>query len=479
MFCPNCGKETGDAAFCPNCGSQVTPPEQTPVAPEVVPEAQPVETPVAEAPVAQPEAAPAAVGEPAGFAPVAQPPVAPPKKKLPLKLILLPIIAVVLVVAIVLGVVAIGIVSSPQVKLANGVKKLLLDAESFDFNVEYSHEYTRTEEVYDYYYGYYTDSYSGKNVSKVDGSIAWGKDLLSSSYYVNYTQEYYDDGMLDEEYNYYLVSNQGETLITGSYMDEMGISFNAPNAYNFVKENQDDVADYFFGMDAADFADELDDEAGITIETAFDWIENIISNKKINENLLGEIYDEWVRQMIEENTDLKVEELPDYKTIKKVATKFITKGISDEAFEIREEYKEDGITKYAVTIHYDILVADLYEFLEGNKDLKDFLATDIGEDLLDELDEAVDEGYFEDEETEFIVGLSKGYLAYIEYVEEDSWNYGYGSESYEYEDTIKVTFSNFNKSADFGGKYDEVYAKADDWFKFEDLDDIDEFYDIY
>ena len=45
MFCPNCGKDIGDAKFCPNCGTKVVKdepvqPVQQPVQENAVPKKQ-------------------------------------------------------------------------------------------------------------------------------------------------------------------------------------------------------------------------------------------------------------------------------------------------------------------------------------------------------------------------------------------------------------------------------------------------------
>ncbi len=442
MFCPNCGQDCGDVAFCANCGAQV----------------------------AESQAAPETTDTSSGFAPENFTPEAPGGKKFSKKLIAIPVIAILLVVAIVLGSVAVGFANSPQAKIANGINKLLFQTESFDFDAEYVYEYKSSSSDY---YGY-SEGYSRTMKITATGALAWGKDLASSSYFADVTTSEDYSGGDNYTTDFSVVSSKGETLI---YSEELpaGISFNTPNAYEYAKANLEDVADELLYEDLDDIEDALDDEFGLNIETITGWIEDIVSGNKINEKVLAEVYDDYARTMVEENLDIDAKDIPDYSTLKKVITKFVAKGISEEAFEVKDKFKEDGITKYDVKIKFDVLAEDLYNYIKECKELEDLLDTDEGEEFMEEFEEAIDNEYYEDEELEFIAGISKGCLAYFEYTQEENWD------GTEYKTVVKVTLSNFNKNANFSGKYNEVLEKLDDdeWFKIEDLDDVEDFYDEF
>ncbi len=459
MFCPKCGNECGDVAVCPTCGAQVTEPQNT------------QENNAVQAPVAP--VAPVAPAAPSGFAPVV-PQQPSPKKGFSPKFIILPAIALLIIGAIVLGCVAVGFVASPQVQVASNLNKLLFKVESFDFEVEYTSEGSYTGE--DYYGGYYEREYLDKTT--VTGAIAWGDDITNTSLFADANYEYETNDTRGSDYSYSgtgtlnVVSDKGKILVYGEEDGEQmmpGISVNLPSMYKDVKNNYEDLLEEYYGITIDDVEEELQDETNtdINVEKLIYWVENIVSKNNLNEKVIEEIYDEFLMEWITENTDLKKDEIPDYKTFKKVLTKFILTGISEDAFEVKDKFKEDGIKKYEIKVRFDHLAEDFYEFIKDNKDLKEFLDTDIGEEFLDSLEESVDEDYFSGENVEFIIGFSKGYLAYFEYTEKGS----------DWKDTVKITLSNFNKADKFTEQYNKVYKKTDEWYSFENIDDLEQEFD--
>ncbi len=433
MFCPNCKNDCGENNVCPNCGTQLIQPQNT----------QPA----------------------SGFAADIQAPVAP-KAKNPIK-ILIPIIAIVVVIGIIIASISIvGSAGTPQAKVAGGAEKLLFDAKSFNFDVEISNKRTRNGEYYDEYSGEMVNgTRTTETTYTINGGIAWGDDLASSSYFANINM-----AQDDEDYNINVASNKGESLVWFDELEDEGLAFNTPAVYTYAKDNLDDIFD-LAEFDQDDFEDELDDYYNLDIETIKYWIENIVSNGKINEKLLEEIYNDYCRNMIDDNTDIDADVIPDYATSKKVITNFFKKGLSKEAIVVNEKFKEDGIQKYDISVNAEIVASDLYTYLSECKELEAFLDTDEGDDFMDSLEDLADDDYLEDMELDFIIGVSNGYLSYFEYTVEEEY------ETSSYETTIKVTLSNFNGNIDAASHYDELYNDKDSWYVFENVDDVEDYLD--
>lgn len=446
MFCPNCGKEFQDGAFCPNCGVNV-----------------------------ENQFANQSVNS--GFAPVNNGfnTMNAPKKKAPNKKVVTIAVAVVLVIAIVIASVAMAFAGKPQVKIATGIEKLLFDTEGFTFDVVYNQKGEETG------YDPYGESYTNKheNKLKLTGALAWGEDLFSSSWYV--------EAETNEDEIFKTVSNGGDAyLVFETYSDDMpGFKGNLPELYKYIKDNKEDIADSF-GMDYNDLEDEVEDEAGIEYDQVVAWLDSIVTKNKLNEKTIKDIYDSWAREELAEQMDEKTDTLPDYDTIKKVLSGFITKGLSDEAIIVNDDYKKDGVKYYDVTFDFEQILKDLKLYLEENKDLEALMNTDAGEEFLEELEESIE--YLEDsdkKEKQFdaTLGISKGRLSYIKFMDEDGYSYEseYGEVGYKMTGTVEIVLSDFDKKFDFEEKVSAVKKLRDDedWIVIDDLESFANLVDTY
>lgn len=460
MICPKCNAQVPDGAkFCGICGNKFE--VATPVAP-----ATPVE-PVAPVAPTMPVAN--------GFAPA---PVEAPKKKKSAKKLIFAVIAVILALVIgTSGIATAVVLNKPSVKLANALKKSFIDSGSFNFSVEYVNDYhVDSRDIkysYDSYSGeYYKDGYTyqdyyGTDTMKIDGAIALGQDFASTSYYFDF--EYTDD---DDRYGTYenefqMVSNNGQTIVPMDLFDDgaekkWAITFNTPNIYTYAKENKSEIAD-FFGYDLKTLEKDLDRYYGLTIDQATGWVDTLVVDGKFNEKVPQDIYDNWFREFIsDELDDLDIEDIPEYKDLEKSLTGFLTK-ISKDSISLKKTDSKDGVTYYDVTVNMEQLLREFLEYVEDNKNLKNFLSTEYGEEFIEGLEDGIE--YFEDEADkedkfiEFKIGMDGGYITYFEYtIDNDySWDYDDGS-YYNHEGTItiKATFSGFDEEIDFEEKYNEI-----------------------
>ena len=371
MFCPNCGTQSENVNACPQCGYVFAEEPAAPVNP--------------------------------GFAPVVEAK-APAAKKLPKNKITAAIIAVVVVVAIIIASVAIAGAGKPMVKIASGVEKLLFNTESFKFTIK----------AYD---------------EKTTGAVAWGDNLVKSSFLVK------TEGLE-------AAATEGDFVVYyEEYYGNGGMEGNLSQLYDYIKQNPEELFENT-GMDYDEYVEMMEEEAGITPDKVFGWIDTIVKKEKVNEDTVEEIFDSWVRVMFAEEIDEDVENIPDYKTLKKVLVKFLKNGLNDEAVEVLDKYTEDGIKKYDLKINTKEFAKCLYEFVKENKDLKDFLATDAGEDLLDSLERATD---YSADRIKITVGLKSGRLAFIQMGEKNS--------------KITVEFYDFNKKVDFEAEVADIKKK--------------------
>lgn len=372
MFCPNCGTQSENVNACPNCGAAFNNEPAEPVN--------------------------------AGFAPVVEPK-APAAKKLPKNKVTLAIVAVVVALAIIIASVAIAAAGKPMVKIASGIEKLLFDTKSFDFTIKSGEE-------------------------KITGAVAWGDNLVKSSFYVK--------ASYDGEIEMQAASNEGDfAYVVGGY----GVEGNLTTFYDNAKQNPEDIFEGS-GMSYDSFVESMEEETGLTPDTVFGWIESIVKSKNVNEDTVEDIFDSFLRVMFAEEFDEDVENIPDYKTLKKVLVKFLKSGLNEEAVEVLDKYSEDGIKKYDLKINTKEFSKCLYEFVKENKDLKDFWATDVGEEFLDELESATD---YDAERIKVTVGLKSGRLAFMQY----------GESGYK----VTVEFTNFNKKADFATEVADIKKK--------------------
>lgn len=393
MFCTNCGTQCENVNVCPNCGNVLN-----------------AEPTVADA------ATEVTFAEPGAAAPAA----APAKKSFNIKK-LIPVIAIVLVVAIVAGIVGIaGLAQKPTAKLASAVEKLAFDTESLTFSIktDYGEEY--------------------------EGAIAFGKDVASSSFYFNVSED-------NEDYMS-VVSNNGELVYWMDGYYGTAIKANLPKLYDYALKNKDEMAEMQGWDDYADMSSDFEDEFGIAGDQAINWLESIISGKKINENTLEDIYNTVLRPQMADEMDEDEKVIPDYKTMKKILVGFIAKGLDEEAVEVIDKSTKDGVKMYKVKVDPTEVARCLYEYVQDNRDLKAFLKTEAGEDFLDELEYLKDEDY--GSKIKFTFGIKGGRLAYLE------------------GDGVKITLGDFNKSFDFEKQYKSVEDNSDEWSEIEDLEEF-------
>ncbi len=408
MFCPKCGNQCENVSVCPTCGTALNNQTAAPV--------NPVAAPVKPAN--------------SGFAPVSNESkkALDSVKKMPKKKMILAIVAVVLVVAIIISSVLIAVANKPMTKIASGVEKLLFDTESFEFH------------------------FRAGDYASASGGVCWGDDLVSSSFYIKALEDN------NEEVSLRAASNKGIFAVV-QYPDSdyyPAISGDLPVLYGEVKANRDDLCSYF-GMDYDELAEEMEEYYGITPDQIVSWADTIIKKGNINEDVIKEVYNSWLRVAYAEEMEEEVDNIPDYKTLKKVLVNFITKGLNDEAVVVEDSYKEDGVKYYDLKIDTEEVTKCLYEFLKDNKDLKDFLTTDMGKDFMDELDEATE---YDGEKVKVTVGIAKGRLAHISSKESGV--------------KVSIDFSNFNKKIDFEAQLAAVKELRDeeDWMELSELDDL-------
>lgn len=350
-----------------------------------------------------------------------------PKKK-NLKMILIPVIAIVLVVAIALGGWGIFLAANPQVRIARALEKTLFSAKSFAVEV----------------------SYDGETLG--EGYVSFGKTTFTSDFYVEIEGEK-------------MVCNDGMLLMPmgdGTY-----VSADLPAAFADLKENLDEIIGMFTSGESADvIADELNErfDTDISPEKVLEWAENLIKNKKINEDVIKEIYDSVLVPAVSAEFDLDEGAVPNYKKLKKIISNAFIKGFKGDALKVKDTERKSGIKYYEVEVNTAELAKGMIEYALDCKDLEGVLDIEFDgatvreflEDMLEEVTDFMDsDDYDPDDQTiEFKVGIKGGYLVAVEY------------------EDFEVTLKEVNKKHDAKKDYEEVEDDADEVIDYDNVEDF-------
>lgn len=379
------------------------------------------------------------------------------------KKIAISVVSVVLALALVLGsVVGIGYAANPEFRIAYALKKTLLDSKGFDFTLTVSDEW---------------GSYKDKIV--VDGIVDFGETTETTDIYLmatntsereDYEEEHYNE--LTDSYEiqhydrktffetYYAAIYQGEGIV-GLVEGEDNIAFdgiffngtteNLLNELESICENSESIKDGF------------DEYANLTVGEAFEMARTLISDEKINEDVIKSLFDGSLNHFMDKEFDA---EMLSYSDTMKLLAEFFISGLTEEAFEIEDTYTENGIKKYDVVIDFNELMACLSDFIDEHDELKDLL-DDIDPDIIEAIEEL--DGEFE-EDFECTIGTKSGYFCYFE-----SDFHG------DFDAVLELT--NINKPTSVATYYSDIDAIAKDWnenyFYVETYEDVESAFDTY
>lgn len=467
MFCSKCGKEF-EGNFCPACGAKA----EIPVAP--------TEPTVPTEPTAPVEPVVSAPAEPTPVASFAAPQ-KPKKKRSAKKIILFSVMAVILVIAIIISSMSISVFAQPSVKLSSAVKKTFVDAGGFSFKLEAIYESDSSWENDSSYYGTSTEKQESTSTFTAEGAVALGESLIGSSLYANIsmdTKAKYDyDGDVrnyDSLSSIVLVSDGGKAI---AYTEDDGekspaISVNLKDAYSYIYDNKEAIADYF-DLSLTEIESLLKDYYELDFDTIKGWLDGIVKDGQIDESTVADIYDRLLTQLIVNNfDDIDEKDIPSYEELNEILTEFILKGVSDDSIVMEKTETKDGIKYYDVTVNIADLLKDLKRFLKDCEELDKFFNTSVGEEFMEVLEESIDAAADDDIKVEYKMGLKNGYIVYIETELEDSYD---GSDySYNSKIVLKLTLSDFSEKYDFTAKYNEVVGlfKEDEIIEIKTLQDV-------
>ncbi len=345
---------------------------------------------------------------------------------------LIPIVAVILVIVLALSSSAIYTASKPQIKIASALEKTLFSAESFNLEVEIEGE------------------------TLGEGYVAFGKTTFTSDFYA-------DVGMAGVE----VVCNDGNLVVNfGGNCVEVSL----PDAFATVQSELDEIISTFNSdLSAEEIVEMAKEEYGVEItpEQVMDWAENLVKNKKLNEDVIKDIYNEVGVYVIAKELEIDVKEVPTYKEVKKIITGAVTKGINGDGFEVTDKNSKDGVKYYNITLHPGELYISMVEYILDCKQLEGVFESEMGEEAREDFENNLEElkEAKEDDEEEFLentgeldvtIGIDGGYLVY-----------------FEIEDRIAITLSEINKKHDAEEDYNSVVDDAEAHTKV-DLDNIDE-----
>lgn len=411
MYCKNCGAPVDDMQFCVMCGTKVEPLTlKTQQPPTFNPPAQPGVNSFPTAPMApwRPQ------NQSAG------------NKKTWWKKVLI-CVSVFLVIEMIASLFLTPILFDPKIKIMRAIEKTFFEANSFTF-----YQYYRKESPYGY-------------IGIEDSiSFAFGDTLADTSMC-------YDIETSEGDIN--IASYNGDLVLI---IESGGFTVGAGAAVNDIyKEFVDDpekLEDYevifdYFGVDQDDF---------------FYVFSNIVSDRKLNEDGLSVLFDNFIREAFASYVGAYPDDFPDYNTLKNFITKFMETGVSDDTFKIEKSSRKASTTYYDVTIDFSMLIEDFLEFCDDSAYAESFVSTDLGERMVDGFEENEDE--FRGEELEFEVGISNGYLTELNY----------------YSDAIdlEIVISDINTAeTKIKERYDELrdeYENADESEYINDEDELEE-----
>ncbi len=451
MFCQRCGTAFEQGAFCPNCGTPVNtqPAVNTGEEPTTIMGNEPVapQAPVQFAPYAAPSA----------------PQQKPEKKKINAKPIIIAATAAVVVAAIVIGSVAVAFTSKPQVKIFQAIYNTLVKSDSFDFEFEF------VDSGESSYYGKWSDKYSG------NGSVDFGATTTETELYIQASCVYTSDSLESTESYYAAVS--GGKGVAGYVEDDGDGEFFGGDIANIAESafsDIDSVLDELYYGGSEEAKDELEEYTEIGFEKIAEWAMDIICEKGINEDVVEEIYNSLAIPFVDGELGIDEEVIPSYNKVKDILTKFITKGLNDEALIVNDKYTEDGIKYYEIELDLlecmDCVIAfaqddkDVQEILAAIEDEYDFDCIDFLEELRDEMSDNRDDVKEMNALTEIKIGIDNGFIAAIEY------DFGGDEDA-----LLTVELSNFKKaSGDYAARYNEIeaIAKKHEYFNFDSLETI-------
>lgn len=254
------------------------------------------------------------------------------------KKILPAIIAVVLVVAIVLGIVLIATGKKPEVKTLDAAKKTVFETSEMSGSVEYKED----GEVYD---GYDFDLTVGEDVDSTYFCYSYGDEDYSAKYEIK-------DGKL------YYNGEEGDSL------DEL------------FAEWEEDLSEYY--------------DVDIDIRAELD---NIL-NGKIDEKAVADLFDNvfipTMKQMIEDEIGETVE-LPSFDELFKDVEDLLKNKTVREALGLEKSKSSNPGTTYDFNINFKKLVRGVFEYLQEDKEYKEYLELVVDEADYDDVDELVDD----------------------------------------------------------------------------------------
>lgn len=380
------------------------------------------------------------------------------------KKIAISVVSVVLALALILGsIVGIGYATHPEFQLAYAIKKTLLDSKGFDFTLTVTDEWSR---------------YSNELV--VDGIIDFGETTETTDIYMMATNKHSVEGYEEEIYNYETNSYEMQYIEPRNYFDTYYAAIYQGEGIVGLVEGEDDIAfdGIFFNGTTENLLNELeaicegseyisegfDEYANLTVGEAFEFARNLISNEKINEDVIQSLFDGSLNHFMDKELDV---EMFTYEETMRLLAEFFISGLTEDAFEIEDTYTENGIKKRDVVIDFNELMACLSEFIDEHDELKDLL-DDIDPDLVDAIEEL--DGEFE-EEFECTIGTKNGYFCYFE------------SDFFDDDMDFVLELTNINKPTSVSTYYSDVDAIARDWedsyFTVETYEDVENAFDTY
>lgn len=498
MFCKKCGAELSGGKFCPRCGSPIVEQpdmygdgettllvagmnnyqdeptqlesqlDRTVAARDFYPQGAPAaggyEQPFLNQPAAPLDKKAAKKAEKAAKK-AAKPPKSAGKK-------FLSAVAIILAVIIVLGSTAAGVIAfTPKFKLLLAVQNTLFNTKSFDFNVELISDgyidYSEMDSDASGYRDYY-------NEAIVAGAVKFGETTADTEFYFSYEnnydsegyESYYsDDYSYDDDYNYnyfnsvYGACSGGEAII-GYLSGEDDLAdegeFFAGNIKTLAEYGEQNVDKIIkaFGADASAARTDIKETTSVDIETLISWAKTVISNEKINENVIEEAFNSVFCYVF--SNEFKAD-MFEYKECKKYIADFLMNGLNEEAAQITATRIEDGMAKYDIVLDFYEIAVCLRQYIDENEEIRELL-DDIDKDIYRSL-KKVSRDDFDDEyrNFDFTLGTKGMRIVHLSKTVEEENDYR------EYSNDISVNLTNINKASDVNGYYNDIKAIADDW----------------
>lgn len=185
------------------------------------------------------------------------------------------------------------------------------------------------------------------------------------------------------------------------------------------------------------------------------WVKSLV-NGSINEDVIAEIFDTvaipYIVYCFNNNgidANLKVSDIPDFKTLKGIIYDFFLDGHASSALDI-----ETNGNKYEVTVNFKAFIKSAVDYLKNHDKLQKLANTEIGQYVIEEVESEI--GYIDDGESfTFTVEITDGYISYVEFYD------------------IEITISDFN-NVDTKKGYEAIVDDAGDYELIGEINNLDD-----